>query len=418
MGKNMRFLILLYILVLCTACGPLGLPAAEPSPTRIGTETSPTASETAPVVLPTETSTPALPSPTPMFEGMIDNVVIDRQGQVYASGYGPSWDGSKHFALWDGAKWIALGTGVEAAGGNALVTDSANQLYTAIITAPEQGFATAIVRWDGAGWEEITGNFSTVVDALKAGRISSNIPLAALAFDGEDHLYAAGSFQYPSADHTREWSMGYVAKLEKETWTVLGPGFDQVYILDMAVSAAGKVYVAGEQPRIPAGEYDGPAGFIAEWDGETWTEIDTSLLNPCWNIRNLALDKAGGLYATCVRGEGGELIFYWDGTDWTTITDQLQGEAPAVYDLAVDENGHLYIGGSFESVSGIPARNIAYWDGDVWHALGEGVKGQVYALAFDPGGELYAAGLLMEAGGQYAGLAARWDGETWHALGP
>jgi len=96
----------------------------------------------------------------------------------------------------------------------------------------------------------------------------------------------------------------------------------------------------------------------------------------------------------------------------------LQGEAPAVFDTAVDENGHLYIGGSFDSVSGIPARNIAYWDGNVWHALGDGVKGQVYALAFDPDGELYAAGLLMGAGGQYAGLAARWDGKTWHALGP
>lgn len=418
MGKNMRSLILLYLLVLCTACGPSSSPAIEASPSTIKTQTSQAPSQTAPVVPPTEMSTPNLPSPTPMFEGMIDNVAIDRQAQVYASGYGPASDGSRHFAQWDGTTWIALGAGVESAGGDALVTDRANRLYTAMITDPDQGYATAIVRWDGAGWEDITGNFTTVVDALQAGRISSNIPVAALAFDGEDHLYAAGSFQYPSADHTREWSMGYAAKLEKETWTVLGPGFDQVYILDMAVSAAGKVYVAGEQPRIPAGEYDGPAGFIAEWDGETWTEIGTGLLDPCWNIRNLALDKAGGLYATCVRGEGGEPIFYWDGAEWTTVSDRLQGEAPAVYDLAVDENGHLYIGGSFDSVSGVRARDIAYWDGTSWHALGEGIRGQVYALAFDPAGELYAAGLLLGAGGQYAGIVARWDGQTWQALGP
>ena len=211
--------------------------------------------------------------------------------------------------------------------------------------------------------------------------------------------------------------MGFVAKWDKEAWTVLGHGFDQVHIYAMAVSPAGKVYASGEQPRIPAGE-DGPAGFIAEWDGETWTEISTSLLDPCSNIRNLALDKTGGLYASCVWSEGGEPIFYWDGTDWITITDQFQGDAPALYDLVVDENGHLYIGGSFDGVSGVPARNIAYWDGNVWHALGEGVNGQVYALAFDPGGELYAAGLLMGVGGHYRGPAARWEGKTWHALGP
>ena len=412
----MKSLVLLYILVLCTACGPLGLPAAEASPTPIATQMSHTASQTASIVPPKGTPTPLLPSPTPMFEGIIDNVAIDQQGQVYASGFGASWDGSRHFAQWDGATWTALGTGVEATG-SALVVDSASQLYTDILTDPNQGNTTAIVRWDGAGWEDITGNFSTAVDALQAGRISSNIPVTALAVDGEDNLYAAGSFFYPSADHTAEWPMGYVAKRDKETWTVLGHGFDQVNIYAMAVSAAGKVYVSGEQPRSPAGEYS-INGFIAEWDGETWREIGTNQLAPCFNIRNLALDEAGGLYASCIWSEAGELIFYWDGTDWIAITDQLHGEAPAVYDMAVDENGHLYIGGSFESVSDIPARNIAYWDGSVWHALGDGINGQVYALAFGPGGELYAAGFLTEAGGLPAQHMVLWDGKTWHALEP
>ena len=414
--KDKRLWILLYILVLCTACGPLGLSAAEPSPTPIATQTSLATSQTASVVPATATSTPSVPSSTPMFEDLIDNVAIDRQGQVYASGFGASRDGTRHFARWDGIQWVALDNGFQTAG-NSLVANHVGHLYTEILMNSEQGMATAIMRWDGAGWEAITGNFSTVVDALKAGRISSNIPVAALALDGEDHLYAAGSFQYPSADHTMEWPMGYVAEWDKETWTVLGHGFDRVHVYAMAVSEAGKVYVSGEQPRIPAGE-NGPAGFIAEWDGETWTEIGTSQLTPCWNIRNLALDEAGGLYASCTRSEAGELIFYWNGTDWMTIADQLHGEAPAVYDLVVDENGHLYVGGSFDSVSGNPARNIAYWDGSVWHPLAEGVHGQVYALAFDPGGELYSVGFLMEAGGQPAHHAARWDGETWHPLAP
>jgi hypothetical protein len=86
--------------------------------------------------------------------------------------------------------------------------------------------------------------------------------------------------------------------------------------------------------------------------------------------------------------------------------------------MEVDANGHLYIGGSFESVNGIPVKYIAYWDDSTWQALGEGLNLQVNTLAFDPGGDLYAAGLFTEAGGLPVHHVAYWDGERWHALEP
>lgn len=415
----MKSLVLLIILVLCTACGLQGLPAARPSPTRIATQPSLATSQPTSTLFPTSTATPTRlpPSPTPIFEILTDNVAIGPQGQLYVTGFGAYGNDVRNFAQWDDTNWIALGSGFQTAGGDALTVDSSGRPYTETLKDSEQGMATAIVRWDGSSWEDITGNFSTVVDALKAGRISSNIPVVALAVDGEDNLYAAGSFQYPSVDHTAEWPMGYVAKWNGETWTVLGPGFDKVNIYALAVSATGQVYVSGEQPRKPAGEFS-IAGFIAHWDGETWTQIGTSELDSCFNIRNLALDEAGGLYASCIWSEAGEFVFHWDGTDWTTITDQLQGEAPYVADMAVDQNGQLYIGGSFDSVNGVPALNIAVWDGSLWHALGEGVKGPVNAIAVAPSGELYAVGAFAEAGDLPVYYVARWDGETWHALGP
>jgi hypothetical protein len=187
-----------------------------------------------------------LPSPTPIFGVAIDNVAISQQGQLYASGFGTLGDDIRHFAQWEGAKWIALGNGYSTAG-NTLVADGAGHLYTEILTASEQGMATAIMRWDGEKWEDITGNFSIVVDALKAGRISSNIPVVALAVDGEDNLYAAGMFYYPTADHTSELPMGYVAKWNQENWSVLGQGFDRLNISSLAVSVTGEGYISGEQ---------------------------------------------------------------------------------------------------------------------------------------------------------------------------
>jgi hypothetical protein len=251
-----------------------------------------------------------------------------------------------------------------------------------------------------------------VIDTLKPGRLSSNIPVVALAVDGEDNLYAAGAFFYPSAGYTAEFPMGYVAKWDKKAWTVLGRGFDKVNIFALEVSATGDVYVSGEQPLTAEGSYS----YIAKWDGEKRKQLSTNMPN---TSLHLALDKSGRLYAGGQLDDGPRaFVVYWDGKDWITITNQLQGEAPAILDMVVDAKDHLYIGGSFESVSGIPARNIAYWDGSSWHTLGDGVNQQVNALAVDPDGDLYVAGLFTEAGSLPRQHIARWDGETWHALGP
>ena len=201
--------------------------------------------------------------------------------------------------------------------------------------------------------------------------------------------------------------MGYVAKWNTETWTALGQGFNKVNIFALAVSATGMVYVSGEQPLTT----EGNSSYIAQWDGRRWTQINTSKLN---TSLHLASDKSGRLYAC----DQSNVIAYWDGINWTIIADQLGGEAPAVFDIAVDANDHLCIGGSFVSVNDIPARNIACWDGRLWHALGNGVNERVEALVFDQDGELYAVGFFTEAGGLLAHLIARWDGEIWHALGP
>jgi hypothetical protein len=218
----MKSLVFLYILVLCTACALQGLPTVEASPTVIATQPSLAATKPASASSPTPMATPT-PSPTPIFDVVIDNVAIGQQGQVFASGYG---NDLQQLAQWDGAKWIALDTGFQPAS-NSLAVDSAGRLYVEVLTNSQEGMSNAIMRWDGAQWEDITGNFSIEVDPLKAGRISGNIPVVALALDGEDNLYAAGAFFYPTSNHTNEFPMGYVAKWNQETWTVLGEGFDK-----------------------------------------------------------------------------------------------------------------------------------------------------------------------------------------------
>src|SRR5262245_32553912 len=59
--------------------------------------------------------------------------------------------------------------------------------------------------------------------------------------------------------------------------------------------------------------------------------------------------------------------------------------------VATDSSGNLYVGGDFTIAGGVPATNIAKWNGSMWSALGLGMNGSVNAL-LAVGNELYAGG--------------------------
>jgi hypothetical protein len=74
----------------------------------------------------------------------------------------------------------------------------------------------------------------------------------------------------------------------------------------------------------------------------------------------------------------------------------------------------LYVAGSFTSAGGMPATNLARWDGNSWSEVGGGVTGLVKKLATD-GTNLYVFGYFSQASVAATGLA-RWDGQSWLAI--
>ncbi|HEX5054545.1 MAG TPA: hypothetical protein VFZ65_22400 [Planctomycetota bacterium] len=84
--------------------------------------------------------------------------------------------------------------------------------------------------------------------------------------------------------------------------------------------------------------------------------------------------------------------------------------------MAMLGNGDLVAGGTFSTASGVPARNIARWDGATWVGLGAGVTGPyqyVLALTLLPNGDLSVAGVFTTAGTGPAANLARWTGSSW-----
>jgi hypothetical protein len=150
--------------------------------------------------------------------------------------------------------------------------------------------------------------------------------------------------------------------------------------------------------------------------GTDWIVYDTTMWDP---------DGPGPLPARLVVGG-------WFSIGGNTLASRIAAYDPStgqwsalgsgswdgwVDTLAVLPGGDLVAGGRFTTAGGVPASNIARWNGSAWSALGSGVDSDVLALAVLPGGDLVAGGYFTTAGGAAANHIARWDGSTWSALG-
>jgi hypothetical protein len=189
----------------------------------------------------------------------------------------------------------------------------------------------------------------------------------------------------------------------------------------------------GSGPALyAAGRFEYVGGLsatnIAKWNGSSWEtvgEAPTGHLPPRINAL-VAFDDGSGpaLYAggsfTTIGGVVANNVAKWNGSSWLGLGSGTDDEINA---LAAFDDGSglaLYAGGWFTDASGAPARRIAKWDGAAWTPLGNGCNSTVWALhVFDDGGgpALYVGGTYATVSGVTANGIARWDGSHWSALG-
>jgi hypothetical protein len=140
-------------------------------------------------------------------------------------------------------------------------------------------------------------------------------------------------------------------------------------------------------------------------------------------VRALAADTTNHiLYAGGIFTQAGGLpavdVAKWNGTVWLPLgSGILSGTGIS----ALIMNGtELIAGGSFTNIGGVLTKNIARWNGISWSALGSGLdnagSSSVDALVVY-NNELYAGGVFNNAGGTPVNFIARWDGTNWIPLG-
>lgn len=203
-----------------------------------------------------------------------------------------------------------------------------------------------------------------------------------------------------------------VARWNGQSWAALGTGVNsRVQSLTSFrgdLIAVGRFTAAGGQP----------ANGIARWNGTNWAPLGTGTGINGVPLKLLVHDDSlyvGGEFAS-VDGVAARNLARWDGQQWSTVGGGLPpGFFNAWVVTMVEFEGHLIVGGSFFSANGVPANNIARWDGQAWSALGSGLNGRVNALAVY-NGDLYAGGEFTSSGQTIVNRVARWRAGAWSAL--
>jgi len=305
-------------------------------------------------------------------------------GGLFESAGGTS---AANIARWDGESWQPLGSGLDA-GVRAMTVWNGKLVVAGDFLTAGGVPVEHIARWDGATWSAMGSGMPATVNTL--------------AVWGTD-LVAGG--------RTSGFAQPLILRWDGAAWAPIGAGLAGFNGNVKAVVDYNGILIAG-------GKFDRSGtttlNDIAAWDGQAWL----SIAEP-WAVS--AVTTLGVWGDELIVG-GASLIgaglVRWNGSQWDSV-----GGAGQIYGGPVqafcDYQGDLIAGGKL-NLGGNLSTSIARFDGERWHAMATGLKGEledyVYALAaYD--GSLIAAGSFVWAGETEVNYVARWDGAGWQPMG-
>lgn len=161
----------------------------------------------------------------------------------------------------------------------------------------------------------------------------------------------------------------------------------------------GKLYVAGDFSQFAGVQSEN----LVVWHNGQWQALSTPA---SFNQVNVVEVLNGVVYIS----DGAQLA-RWDGTQWQTLATGVN----RIRQLEASADG-VYVAGTFSSIAGISAYQIAYWNGSRWSALNGMINGPINDLEMGVDG-LYVAGSFNGvAGGVVSPGILRWNG-IWNSVG-
>ncbi len=375
-------------------------------------------------------------------------------GVIVALGFGKYAQGQSCVGYWSSTGYHYSGFSV---GQLALFDDgSGTHLYAGGLTyvsgIPAASQPVAVQRWDGTSWspivldvggqcaevvvlEDVEGKF-LFVEAVgtewwarilrpssgwtlpPTGMFSGTYPRAAPLFCFDE---GRGKSIFGFSEFV---SQGFCfTKWTGTAWEPLvgpldNPGFSGAISFDDG--SGPKLVVIGAFHAIGSVACD----KIARWSGSEWTAF--APLPNFGYTRALCTFNDGTGTALYVGGDSqppapntAQPILKWTGQNWVPLTTaawSTAAGAPQVSAMHVFDDGRgpaLFVAGFFFDAAGVPARNLARWDGHAWEAVPGGIGFQTLAMADyndGRGPSLFLAGSFTTAGGGTSPSIAQYVG--------
>ncbi len=287
------------------------------------------------------------------------------------------------------------------------------------------GVDRELATFDGAHWT-VLGPPVGDLTAVDPNGPASTAYLEAIAAhdDGSGPaLYIAGDFT-----HYLGSPVGHVIRYDGTTFSPVATGISSAVghvptLVSFDDGSGSKLYAAGYFWNNSSSTWE---YRVSRWDGVAWNTIHTAL----GSTNHLAvLDDGSGpaLYAAGTLNAGGAGILKWNGTAFVDHTTSVGGSINVIAAYDDGSGPALFAGGNFTTAGGVSAKRVAKWTGSAWVALGTGldkytgssVSVQVRSMHVHDDGNgprLYVGGIFHTAGGLPARDIAAWDGSAWHDL--
>ena len=279
-------------------------------------------------------------------------------GELYVTGtfYYAGGNAVRGIAKWQGSDWVPVGAGLHGYGNGLKVVN--DELYVFGVFDSINGVAAnSLAKFDGAVW-------SPVFNLPRFGNASNYNNIQDAEWYNNE-LYIVGNFSQ-----------------------------------------------AGSNP---------PIRHIAKWDGINWRAVEMGIYGGLGYVKRLDTFQGKLVIAGAFNPDQnpgsipGVNITMWDGTQWDILNGGMEGffgQNAAVSDIMV-HNDELYVVGGFEYAGGLPACNVAKWDGQRWCSY-QGYMGLYpHSIAFFHD-TLFIAGSFKHINGDSSlASCAKWIGGTF-----
>lgn len=274
------------------------------------------------------------------------------------------------------------------------ITRYKDEIYASLSNAsPDPGEIAGLGKWNGIQWDTVGGG----IGGLVFHQIIYN-----------DDLYVMGRFSHVEGNDANS-----IARWDGEQWHIVDFPYFRPNSSSSITFSGATIY--NDDLYVVGNFYDEAetARDVARFDGETWHPVGEPIQGGWDDVADIIVFQ-DELYICgdfkSGSGNAGNKIMKLVNNSWVDVGGGFDRESDTALKMQVYQN-KLYIIGYFFSVGqGVPARNIAIWDGEKWCGTGTTMDDNKFVDFAEFEGALIVLGGFDTLDNERIRKVARWTG--------